>query len=109
LKKVNSFQLCDRGADVFEGQHERFGLDAAGYVSLIRLRSIPKIMIAFDNNQADAEMAERLKQDLPQSQVKTPQQKDWNGHLQEHLSQVQQQLMQNSQFSESNSNSQKLK
>jgi Toprim-like len=37
--------------------------DAAGYVPLEQLRNISKIVIAFDNDQAGAEMAECLKQD----------------------------------------------
>jgi DNA primase len=72
--------------------------DGAGYVPLEQLRTIPKIAICFDNDQAGAEMAERLKQDLPQAEIETPQQKDWNGVLQEHLRQVQQHLMQQQQI-----------
>jgi Plasmid recombination enzyme/Toprim-like/Protein of unknown function (DUF3991) len=72
--------------------------DGAGYVPLEQLQSIPKITIAFDKDQAGAEMAERLKQDLPQAQIETPQQKDWNAVLQENLRQMQQQLIQQQQI-----------
>jgi hypothetical protein len=68
--------------------------DGAGSVPLQHLQAIPKIAIAFDHDLAGAEMAQRLKQDLPQAQIGTPDQKDWNADLQEQLRQIQQRLMQ---------------
>jgi 5S rRNA maturation endonuclease (ribonuclease M5) len=99
---VQQVVLCESAIDVMSyktlhpAQEKTLYLstDGAGYVPLEQLKAIPRILIAFDNDQAGAEMAERLKQDLPQAQIEIPQQKDWNGVLQEHLRQVQQHLMQ---------------
>jgi 5S rRNA maturation endonuclease (ribonuclease M5) len=103
---VKQVVLCESAIDVMSyktlhpAQEKTLYLstDGAGYVPLEQLRTIPKIAICFDNDQAGAEMAERLKQDLPQAEIETPQQKDWNGVLQEHLRQVQQHLMQQQQI-----------
>ncbi|MCG9893439.1 MAG: DUF3991 and toprim domain-containing protein, partial [Thermosynechococcaceae cyanobacterium MS004] len=103
---VQQVVLCESAIDVMSyktlhpAQEKTLYLstDGAGYVPLEQLKTVPRILIAFDNDPAGAEMAERLKQDLPQAQIKTLQQKDWNAVLQEHLRQVQQQLMQQQQI-----------
>jgi Plasmid recombination enzyme/Toprim-like/Protein of unknown function (DUF3991) len=103
---VQQVVLCESAIDAMSYKtlhlaHEKtlyLSTDGAGYVPLEQLKTIPRILIAFDNDQAGVQMAERLKQDLPQAQVETPQQKDWNGVLQEHLRQMQQQLMQQQQI-----------
>ncbi|HEY9828803.1 MAG TPA: MobV family relaxase [Stenomitos sp.] len=103
---VQQVVLCESAIDAMSYKtlhpaHEKtlyLSTDGAGYVPLEQLRAIPKIAIAFDNDPAGAEMAQRLKQDLPQAQIETPQQKDWNVELQEHWRQLQQQLMQQQQI-----------
>jgi hypothetical protein len=74
--------------------------DGAGFVPVQQLQAIPKIAIAFDHDPAGAEMTQRLKQDLPQAEIETPDQKDWNADLQEQLTQIQQRLMQQTQHTE---------
>lgn len=66
--------------------------DGAGYVPLEQLKQVPKVVIAFDQDQTGEEMAQRLMQDLPQASRHAPTEKDWNGDLQTHVRQLQQRL-----------------
>lgn len=66
--------------------------DGAGYVPLEQLKPVPKVVIAFDQDQTGEEMAQRLMQDLPQARRHPPTQKGWNEDLQTHVRQLQQGL-----------------
>lgn len=66
--------------------------DGAGYVPLEQLKQVPKVVIAFDQDQTGEEMAQRMMQDLPQARRHPPTQKDWNENLQTHVRQLQQRL-----------------
>lgn len=98
---VQQVVLCESAIDVMSyktlhsAQEKTLYLstDGAGYVPLEQLRAIPKIAICFDSDQAGAEMAAKLKEDLPNAIIETPKEKDWNSDLQENLKQVQQRLI----------------
>lgn len=59
---------------------------------LEQLKPVPKVVIAFDQDQTGEEMAQRLMQDLTQASRHCPTQKDWNEDLQTHVQQLQQRL-----------------
>ncbi|MEL7419597.1 MAG: MobV family relaxase [Cyanobacteria bacterium J06555_3] len=55
--------------------------DGAGQIPLKYLQEIKDIVIAFDRDLAGAEMAQRIKTQLPQAVVKSPKTVDWNQDL----------------------------
>lgn len=55
--------------------------DGAGQLPLEFLRSVEEVAIAFDNDAAGEEMAEKIKSELPEAVRKTPKSVDWNQDL----------------------------
>ena len=56
--------------------------DGAGYVPTEQLQQFAQITLALDNDAAAQQMAQKLRQDLPQVQIQAPDAKDWNQDLQ---------------------------
>lgn len=64
-------------------------MDGTGYVPTEQLQQYPKITLALDNDAAGQQMAQKLKDDLLQVQIQTPEDKDWNQDLQVEMQRMQ--------------------
>ncbi|MBD2091831.1 plasmid recombination protein [Microcoleus sp. FACHB-1515] len=71
--------------------------DGSGSVPLERLKELPEVVLALDNDAAGEAIAQRLQAELPGAQRHVSNVKDWNEDLQLHLQQLQQQLMKSRQ------------
>ena len=78
--------------------------DGSGSVPLERLRQIPQVTLAVDRDEAGEAMAQRIGQELLESDRQVPTAKDWNEDLQSHLSQVQRQFEQKNRLPGRNRN-----
>lgn len=78
--------------------------DGYGSVPLERLKEMPEVVLALDNDATGEAIALRLQAELPRAQRHIPEAKDWNEDLQAHLRQLQQRLMKPRQHTYESSN-----